>query len=182
MKHNIKIMKTKPEITDEEIQGYMNFEGLMKELKSKPKKQKVSTSAKIISLIGGVAIIAFVSYYIGKNNQGKPEERLPQKSDSENNASAGETFFKRISTCVPLPNCCFRLLINWWLKSFRFKLSTVVILFTLFFVRKNMGKNTPISRQILFLLRGLFLFWSQQFINNCFQNIQTTLQIFVWND
>ena len=74
-------MKTKPEITDEEIQGYMNFEGLMKELKSKPKKPIVSRPIKIASLIGGIATVAFVAYYIGMNNSVIPEKSLPSKSD-----------------------------------------------------------------------------------------------------
>lgn len=76
-------MKRKPEITDEEIQGYMNFEGLMEELKSKPKKPAVSTRIKIASLLGGIATVAFVSYYIGMNNRVTPEKSLPPKSDSE---------------------------------------------------------------------------------------------------
>lgn len=76
-------MNTKPEITDEEIRSYMNFDGLMQDFKATPRKPLISTPVKIVSLLGGIIVVSLVSYYIGLKNQDSPKERVDAKSNSE---------------------------------------------------------------------------------------------------
>lgn len=79
----LNIMNIKPEITDEEIRSYMNFDGLLKDFKSNQKKPAFSAPIKIISFIGGIIIIAFVSYFLGTKNQIQTQENLESKTTSE---------------------------------------------------------------------------------------------------
>ena len=81
MKHNI--MNTKPKITDDEILSYMNFDGLMKDFKSNSKKPAISAPIKIISFLGSIIIIAFVSYFLGTKNRIQTQENLESKATSE---------------------------------------------------------------------------------------------------
>ena len=79
----LNIMNTKPKITDDEILGYMNFDGLMKDFKSNSKKPAISAPIKIISFLGSIIIIAFVSYFLGTKNQIQTQENLESKATSE---------------------------------------------------------------------------------------------------
>jgi TonB family protein len=94
MKPKIKIMNTKPETTDEEIQGYMNFESLMQGLKSMPKKPTIGKSVKITSLVAGIVMVALISYFVGRVDEIRSGEGLASKSSSEIPAPANKIIAK----------------------------------------------------------------------------------------
>lgn len=62
----LKVMKAKPQITDEEIQRYMDFDGLIEKHKS---TASFFTKWKIISLLAVTAIVATIAYLWVDNHE-----------------------------------------------------------------------------------------------------------------
>lgn len=66
MKQQIKIMKHRPQLPDEEIQGYMNFEGLLNNRKSALQKASMVTVAKWSAALLVVTTFTFTMLYLSK--------------------------------------------------------------------------------------------------------------------
>lgn len=85
-------MKTKPQITDEEIQSYMDFDGLIEKHQS---SASFFSKAKIISLTAIVAMVATLIYFsmhesesaTSEVNQNENESQAPGSSKADNSDS-----------------------------------------------------------------------------------------------
>jgi TonB family protein len=85
----LKVMKAKPKLTDEEIQSYMDFEGLIAKHKS---TTSFFTKGKITSLFVAIAVVATVSYFLmspsesptsdGKNSKNQIQNQIPGSSNA----------------------------------------------------------------------------------------------------
>ena len=77
MKNKIEIMKTKPDISDEEIRSYMDFEGLLRQGTAIQARRR--TWNKIFWGLAGIASIAFVSFLLWNDS---PKETNTVASDN----------------------------------------------------------------------------------------------------
>lgn len=75
----LNVMKAKPQITDEEIQSYMDFDGLIE--KHKP-SARFFTKGKIISFIAIIATVATIVYF--SKNSSEPTTNTVNKVASQN--------------------------------------------------------------------------------------------------
>ena len=86
MKSKIKAMKSKQEISDEEIQRFMDFDKLLKEKEMIVARQKFLRTMKIFGSAAGIVILGLITILIFKNQPPvEPEQKGLAKPTIESN-------------------------------------------------------------------------------------------------
>jgi TonB family protein len=112
MKYKLKIMKTKPEISDEEIRGYMHFDALIKKQESLISARNKSALIQKISITSVTTLVLAVVWYIyqGKNTSPLPvnstEKEIPPVEDIIMLSDSSQSLegSNRINVIAPLPS------------------------------------------------------------------------------
>ncbi len=82
MKSKLKIVKAKPVVTDEEIQGFMNFDALVNDAKSEKKRLARLRAIRNTSIVALILLLSQL-IYTGLKNQNTPTQQPAPKSATE---------------------------------------------------------------------------------------------------
>lgn len=80
MKSKLKIMKAKPEITDDEIRAYMNFDTLLSQTNQTIRLKK--RNRILLGTLAGVVVITGIWFFLQLKEKSQPSTATEQKSNS----------------------------------------------------------------------------------------------------